>query len=117
MTVTASLVVLLVPMVQLVEGTSTGSRVEWRNLLSLEGWGALLIVGVPVLVAAIPLALPRRGRWLGTVIVIFLMTAGVVLGILTIGVFYAPALILFVIAAVRARPRDRQAAAHQDMIR
>ena len=81
--------------------------VEWRNLLSLEGWGAVLIVGVPVLVAAIPLALPRGGRWLGTVMVTFLMSAGVVLGILTIGVFYLPSVVVFIIAAMRARPLER----------
>ncbi|HEU5110146.1 MAG TPA: hypothetical protein VFT95_16520 [Micromonosporaceae bacterium] len=101
-TVVASLVVLFVPMVRMVEWTPTDGRSEWRSLFSVEGWRSLLIVGMPMLVAAIPLALPRGRRWLGTAMVTSLMSAGVVLGILTIGLFYLPAVILFIVALLRS---------------
>ena len=101
-TAAASLVLLLAPLVESVEMTPTGGRAERHNLLSLEGWRAVVIVGVPVLLAAIPLALPRGARWPGTALVTFVMTAGVVLAILTVGVFYLPTVILLIAAMLRS---------------
>jgi hypothetical protein len=101
-TAIASLVLLFVPMVKNVE-SGPPARAEWQSLLELEGAGVAIGLALPVLLVAIPLLLPRGGaRRLGTLVVTFLLAAGVVLGLLSIGVFYLPTMILLIVALIRS---------------
>jgi hypothetical protein len=101
-TAIVSLALLVVPIVEHVE-SGPPARKEWQSLLELEGARVAVGLALPVLLVAVPLLLPRGDpRRLGTLVVTFLMTAGVVLGLLSIGVFYLPTLILLIVALLRS---------------
>jgi hypothetical protein len=101
-TAAVSLALLLVPIVAHVE-SGPPARKEWQSLLELEGVRAAVGLALPVLLVAIPLLLPRgAARRLGTLIVTFLLAAGVVLGLLSIGLFYLPTLTLLIVALLRS---------------
>jgi hypothetical protein len=101
-TAVVSLALLLAPIVAHVE-SGPPARKDWQSLLELEGVRAAVGLALPVLLVAIPLLLPRgAARRLGTLIVTFLLAAGVVLGLLSIGLFYLPTLILLIVALLRS---------------
>ena len=85
---------------------------ETRTLPEAQGWASVAIVAVPPLAAsALPL-LPRGRRTalvLRTVAAV-LLWAWVVLGALSVGIFYLPSAILMLIAAIlaRAHPQEGQ---------
>ena len=85
------------------ETCTTGSE----SLLEHEGASVLIVLAVPVLVSAMPLALSRRGVAIGAAVV---LTALAVLGGFSIGLFYFPAVLLAWLAAVTVRGQPNSAA-------
>lgn len=89
-------------------GTSTAPEpIEERRSSSIaqeQGWAVVVRIAIPVLlVAAAPLLAPigRRGRVLRLASTLLLF-AGVVVGLMSVGIFLLPAAILMLIAAVRS---------------
>jgi len=83
---------------------------ESRTLAEVQGWASVAIVAVPpVVVSAMPL-LPRGRR---TALVLrsaaaVLLWGWVVLGALSVGIFYLPSAILMLIAAILARSHPHE---------
>ena len=84
---------------------STGTRVqETRTLPETQGWGSVAFVaGPPLVVAALPL-LARRGRLAKVLrtLATVLLFGWVLLGALSIGIFYLPSAGLMLVAAILA---------------
>lgn len=85
-------------------GSGGGTSAHRVSLVAAEGAGVLVVFVVPVVIAALPLLFPeplahkvRAGAALA-------LGLGVLLGAMTIGVFYLPALGLLIAAAVVGRP-------------
>ena len=85
------------------ETCTTGSE----SLLEHEGASVLIVLAVPVLVSAMPLAFSRRGVAIGAAVV---LTALAVLGGFSIGLFYFPAVLLAWLSAVTVRGQPNSAA-------
>ena len=85
------------------ETCTTGSE----SLLEHEGASVLIVLAVPVLVSAMPLAFSRRGVAIGTAV---FLSALAVLGGFSIGLFYFPAVLLAWLAAVTVRTQPNSAA-------
>lgn len=103
--VIASLLLLVVPAFggTSVTESSDGTQVERTvTLLESEGSGVLLPLGIPVLLMLLPLY-PRGGarRWISLVCTI-LFGAFSLLALLSIGVFYLPALVCSIAATTAA---------------
>lgn len=83
---------------------------ETRTLPEAQGWASVAIVAVPPLaVSALPLL--SRGRRTALVLrtaAAILLWAWVVLGALSVGIFYLPSAILMLIAAILARPHSQE---------
>ena len=81
------------------ETCTTGSE----SALEHEGAGVLIVLAVPVLVSAMPLVYSRRGVGIAAAV---LLTALVVLGGFSIGLYYLPAVVLawLAVAAYGGRP-------------
>ena len=77
------------------ETCTTGSESALEN----EGAGVLIVLAVPVLVSAMPLVYSRRGVAIAAAV---LLTALLVLGGFSIGLFYLPAVVLAWLAAAAA---------------
>jgi hypothetical protein len=75
-----------------------------RSLLDAEGPGVIVTLAVPVLICAIPLLAPARHRRAAAWISAVLLGIGVILGLLSVGVYFVPSLILLIIGANRVRP-------------
>ena len=109
------------------ETCTTGSE----SLLEHEGASVLIVLAVPVLVSAMPLAFSRRGVAIGAAVVLsalgvdprperirrrvaigaaVVLTALAVLGGFSIGLFYFPAVLLAWLAAVTVRTQPNSAA-------
>ncbi len=100
----AGLVALLLPGYVLVMTGSDGEPAV--SVLSLLEHGGLVAVGtvaVPVVLAASPLAVRGRAWWAVSVASVALLGVVVLLGSLTIGWFFLPALVADVVALVLAR--------------
>lgn len=71
------------------------------TLVQSDGWSVLVPLAVPVAIAGVPLAL-RRTRWRRGALVAasVLLLAFVVAGLLSIGVYYLPAAVAMVMAAI-----------------
>jgi len=84
---------------------------ETRTLPEAQGWASVAIVALPPLaVSALPL-LPRGRRTalvLRTVAAV-LLWGWVVLGALSVGIFYLPSALLMLIAAILARSHSQEA--------
>jgi hypothetical protein len=109
-TLCATIVFLFAPL-----GTrvSTGKAPpEHVSLWQLNGWRILVILGLPVVFAAVPV-IRRRSPHLRTLLAAsaILLTTYVLLGILSIGLYYAPSAGLMIAAAFRERPARRTPAA------
>jgi hypothetical protein len=96
--VSASL--LLLPL--LAEQTA-GPTVHYRTLLAGEGPGVILPLAVPVLVCAVPLLAPARYRRAAAWGSAAVLAIGVVVSLLSVGVFFVPSAILLAIGAGRRR--------------
>lgn len=96
-----------VPPVDRSETSSAPEPIEERGSGSIaqeQGWGVVIRIAIPVLlVAAAPLLVPtgRLGRLLRLASTVLLF-AGVVVGLMSVGIFLLPAAILMLIAAVRS---------------
>jgi len=105
-TLCASIVFLFAPL-----GTSESSgstRQQHVSLWQLNGWRILVVLGLPVVFAAVPVILrrsPHLRTWLAASAV--LLTTYVMLGVLTIGLYYLPGAALMIAAAFRERPIPR----------
>ena len=79
-------------------GVVTSSR---TSLLGTEGDGILVVVAVPVLCVAVPLML-RNGRHarIARQVAVSLLVVMVVLGALSIGVFFVPTLVAMIVSVV-----------------
>jgi hypothetical protein len=76
-----------------------------RSLVQAEGLAVLVPMAVPALVAAVPLAFRRTGRaHTLRVAAAAVLGAGCLVALASIGVFYVPAVLALVAAAVRGRP-------------
>lgn len=105
---------LLVP---LGSSSSTGSngveRTTRVSLLSNEGPSVLIVVAIPVLLVALPLML--RGAvasYRTRVVIVVLLSVLVLLGAMTIGLFFVPTLIAMIVsmsaqAATRVAPKTQ----------
>jgi hypothetical protein len=105
-TICASIVFLFAP---LGSSESSGSTtVQHVSLWQLNGWRILVVLGLPVVFAAVPVIL-RRSSHLRTLLAAsaVLLTTYVFLGILSIGLYYLPSAGLMIAAAFRERPVPR----------
>jgi hypothetical protein len=105
-TLCATIVFLFAPL-----GTREASEkapAEHVSLWQLNGWRILVLLGLPVVFAAVPV-IRRRSPHLRTLLAAsaVLLTTYVLLGILPIGLYYAPSAGLMVAAAFRERPARR----------
>ena len=97
----ASAVFVLVPFPGSVYSDSAGSTVtETNNMLGQYGPGILITFAIPVVLTAVPLTL-RGGRALLIVSVICVVLLGlfVFVALLSIGLFFVPALVCAIVAA------------------
>lgn len=85
-------------------GVATTTRV---SLLSNEGPSVLIVVTIPVLLVALPLLLRgANSRHRARVVIVVLLGILVVLGALSIGVFFVPTLIAMITSMAASRPKD-----------
>ncbi len=77
------------------------TRVTHPNLVQIQGWSVALPLTVPVALAAIGLVGTRYRSQPALVGVAVLLGAFVVLGALSVGVFYFPAEVAMIVASVK----------------
>jgi hypothetical protein len=89
-------------------GSGHPQRVSHVSLWQLNGWRIVVVLGLPVVFAAVPV-IRRRSPHLRTLLAAsaILLTTYVILGILSIGLYYAPSAGLMIAAAFRERPARR----------
>jgi hypothetical protein len=105
-TLCASIVFLFAPLGT--QESSDAASPERVSLLSLEGWSIVVTLALPVIFALVPVVRRRSPhvRTLMTASAVLLSTY-VVLGLLSIGIYYLPSAVLMIMAAVRERPPRR----------
>lgn len=94
--------------------SSTGAPVVMhtsQTVLQVMGGGYLVILLLPAIVLAIPLLLRGRAASVGALAAAVLVGMFVVLGILSIGLFYLPAAVCAVVAAALPSPPKHPSAA------
>jgi MFS family permease len=102
--VAATLILMFLPLVSVDTEPGGTSR---QSLVEQEGWAIAAVLAVPVLVAAVPwLASARHRRWV-TIGSAALLTAGVLVSLASVGMFYLPSAAALVVAAVRAPGRPQ----------
>lgn len=104
-TVCASVLFLFAPLGMEESSSSSGATEQHRlSLLQMNGWRVVLLLGIPVVFAAVPVIFRRsaHARTLCVAAAVLLCTY-CVLGALAIGLYYAPSAGLMVAAAVKAR--------------
>jgi hypothetical protein len=106
-TVAVGAVVALVPLsTTSVAGADASGTLYERTyheaLLDSEGPGLLVVLAVPALVAAIGALAPRRHAFAARLTAASLLFVGCALGIMSIGIFYVPALALMAFAVLQA---------------
>ncbi len=75
---------------------------RYVNLLESQGWSVTIPLAIPILLAALPLApLPERLNAAARLVAATLLSCFVMLGLLSIGIFYAPSAVVMIIAAAR----------------
>ncbi len=79
-------------------GVTTFAR---SSLLATEGVWILIVVSVPVLVALVPVFVPRRTA---RIVSAALLWIGCVIALASIGMFFIPAAIAMTVAAARHEP-------------
>jgi hypothetical protein len=83
-------------------GTVTASH---PSLIETEGLSVLIVLLVPVVIAAVPLLFRYTSAQAARIVAAVLMAIGVVLAMMSIGIFYVPALIALIVAAASGRSR------------
>ncbi len=74
-----------------------------ESLIENEGLGAVAVLAVPVLLAAAPVAFPRRAVAIAVAVVLSALT---LLGAASIGLFFAPAAVLSWLTVASGSQRD-----------
>ncbi|MGZ4772856.1 MAG: hypothetical protein ACXVH5_12190 [Ilumatobacteraceae bacterium] len=102
---------LLLPLGTLSSADSTGvERTTRVSLLSNEGPSLLIVVAIPVLLVALPLMLRgATARYRSRLLIVVLLGVLVMLGAMSIGLFFVPTLIAMIVsmsaqAATRSAP-------------
>jgi hypothetical protein len=76
------------------------SRVTHPSLVDDQGWGVVVPLSIPVVVAGIPMALARTRAWRPAAITAAcLLTAFAILGAASVGIFYLPSAVAMIVAA------------------
>jgi len=104
-TVCASVLFLFAPLGMEESVSSSGAPDQRRlSLLQMNGWRILLVLGIPIVFAAVPVILRRSGhlRTLCVAAAVLLCTY-CVLGALSIGIYYVPSAALMIAAAATTR--------------
>ncbi|HXY72637.1 MAG TPA: hypothetical protein VEM41_08840 [Actinomycetota bacterium] len=104
-TVCASVLFLFAPLGMEESVSSSGAQSQQRvSLLQMNGWKIVLVLGLPVVFAAVPVVF-RRSAHLRTLCVAaaVLLCTYCVLGALSIGVYFAPSAGLMIAAAATTR--------------
>jgi hypothetical protein len=101
--VVGALVVLVVPLGSWCSISSVGGseRCGTSRIIADEGWGILLVLAVPILIALVPVL--ARGRGVSALAAVLLWIC-CLLGLLSIGIFFVPAAVLMTVAAARREP-------------
>lgn len=81
------------------------SDITHHTLLQSEGRSILLVLAVPIILTVIPLITSRRQRRTATLISTSLLSVGVVLALMSIGVFFVPAVVCALVAIARGERR------------
>ncbi len=108
-TLCATIVFLFAPLgTQQSRGSGQPERIAHISLWQLNGWRILVLLGLPVVFATVPV-IRRRSPHLRMLLAAsaVLLTTYVLLGILSIGLYYAPSAGLMIAAAFRERPIPR----------
>jgi len=109
-TVCASVLFLFAPLGMEQSISSSGAQEQHRvSLLQMNGWRILVVLGAPVIFAAVPVLL-RRSAHIRTLCIAaaVLLCTYCLLGALSIGLYYAPSAGLMIAAAATA-PKTAQA--------
>lgn len=85
-------------------GSRTGDITHY-TLLQSEGRSILLLLAVPIILTVIPLLISLRQRRTATLICTSLLSVGVVLAVMSIGVFFVPAVVCALVAIARGEGR------------
>jgi hypothetical protein len=104
-TVCASVLFLFAPLGIEQSASGSGAQEQHRvSLLQMNGWRILIILGIPVVFASIPVVF-RRSTHVRTLCVAaaVLLCTYCVLGALSIGLYYAPSAGLMIAAAATTR--------------
>ena len=88
------------------DGTVTHS-VAQTTMLQTEGPSILVVLAVPVFLAALPLLVPRRHRRVVATLSAAMLGVFVFLAMLSVGIFFVPAFIAAVVAAAQSRPTSQ----------
>jgi hypothetical protein len=81
---------------------STGA-ITHTTLLQVQGPSVLITLSIPVVLTLIGLLSPARARLAASVVGTSLLGVGVFLGMLSIGLFFIPALVCSIVAIARSR--------------
>jgi hypothetical protein len=104
-TVCASVLFLFAPLGMEESVSSSGAHSQQRvSLLQMNGWKIVLVLGLPVVFAAVPVLL-RRSTHLRTLCIAaaVLLCTYCVLGLLSVGLYYVPSAALMIAAAATTR--------------
>lgn len=82
--------------------TTSSTTTEQLSLLDSEGWGVAAVLVVPVLLTLVAALWGQRSRT-ALVVPAVVYDLGVVLSILSIGIFFAPAALALTVAALARR--------------
>ncbi|UUT35940.1 hypothetical protein [Microbacterium elymi] len=100
LTLAAGVALCFLPAFQSVTSDSDGHQAtRTQTLLQMQGSAYLLVLVIPVLIAAVPLLLRGRAWRVSSIVAAVLLGVFALVGALSIGVFYLPAAIVEVVAA------------------
>lgn len=94
-----SSVLLFLPVVATADDAS---GTDAQSLVQQQGWATAAVLAVPVLISAAPLLVRGRHRRTATIGSAVLLTAGALVSIASVGLFYLPSAALLVVAAIRS---------------
>jgi hypothetical protein len=83
------------------------SDITHYTLLQGEGRSILLVLAVPIILTVIPLLISLRQRRTTTLISTSLLSVGVVLAVMSVGVFFVPAVVCALVAIARGEGSSR----------
>ena len=99
LSVAASLLLLVLPVYESSTTSSSGAEVSGTStLLETQGPAVLVTLAVPILLTGVPLLVQGRARGAVSLVCTLLLGIGALLALLSIGVFYLPALVCSIAA-------------------